>query len=64
MKIVINPLTSPWEEVSEFTYLYLSAGAPALGEAKWLMYQKYYNELYNLIKEQKLIKILLKMGLN
>ena len=57
-------MASPGEEVSEFTYLYLSEGVPALGEAKGLMYQKYYNELYNLIKEQKLIQILLKMGLN
>ena len=33
----INPLASPGEEVSVFTYLYLSAGAPALGEAKGLI---------------------------
>ena len=33
----INPLASLGEEVSVFTYLYLSAGAPALGEAKGLM---------------------------
>ena len=30
----INPLTSPGEVVSVFTPPYLSAGAPALGEAK------------------------------
>ena len=30
----INPLTSPGEVVSVFTSPYLSAGAPALGEAK------------------------------
>ena len=33
----INPLTSPGEVVSVFTSLYLSAGAPALGEAKGLI---------------------------
>ena len=33
----INPLTSPGEVVSVFTSPYLSAGAPALGEAKGLM---------------------------
>ena len=33
----INPLTSPGEGVTVFTYLYLSAGAPALGEAKGLI---------------------------
>ena len=31
-KKIINPLASPGEEVSVYTYLYLSAGAPALGE--------------------------------
>ena len=33
---IINPLASPGEEISVFKYLYLSAGAPALGEAKGL----------------------------
>ena len=33
----INPLTSQWEVVTVFTYLHLSAGAPALGEAKGLI---------------------------
>ena len=33
----INPLTSPGEEVSVFTSPYLSAGTPALGEAKGLI---------------------------
>ena len=33
----INPLTSPGEVVSIFTSPYLSAGAPALGEAKGLI---------------------------
>ena len=33
----INPLTSPGEVVSVFTSPYLSAGAPALGEAKGLI---------------------------
>ena len=32
----INPLTSPGEGVTVFTSPYLSAGAPALGEAKGL----------------------------
>ena len=35
-EIIINPLTSPGEVVSVFTSPYLSAGAPALGEAKGL----------------------------
>ena len=35
--IIINPLTSPGEMVSVFTSPYLSAGAPALGEAKGLI---------------------------
>ena len=33
----INPVTSPGEGVSAFTYPYLSAGAPAVGEAKGLI---------------------------
>ena len=33
----INPLTSPGEGVTVFVYPYLSAGAPALGEAKGLI---------------------------
>ena len=32
-----NPLTSPGEAVIVFTSPYLSAGAPALGEAKGLI---------------------------
>ena len=35
-KNIINPLALPGEEFSVFTYLYLSAGAPAQGEAKGL----------------------------
>ena len=34
---IINPLTSPGEGVTVFTSPYLSAGAPALGEAKGLI---------------------------
>ena len=34
--MTINPLTSPGEGVTVFTPPYLSAGAPALGEAKGL----------------------------
>ena len=37
IRYFINPLTSPGEEVSVFTSPYLSAGAPALGEAKGLI---------------------------
>ena len=37
MVIFINPLTSPREGVTVFTSPYLSAGAPALGEAKGLI---------------------------
>ena len=33
----INPLTSPGEGVTVFTYQYLSAGAPSQGEAKGLI---------------------------
>ena len=36
-KIFINPLTSPGEVVTVFTYPYLSAGAPAQGEVKGLI---------------------------
>ena len=36
----INPLSSPGEVVSVFTSLYLSTGAPALGEAKELRSSK------------------------
>ena len=35
--IIINPLTSPGEGVTVFTYPYLSAGDPAQGEAKGLI---------------------------
>ena len=34
---IINPLISPGEGVTAFTSPYLSAGAPALGEAKGLI---------------------------
>ena len=34
---IVNPLASPGEGVTVFTYPYLSAGAPALGEAKGLI---------------------------
>ena len=34
---LFNPLTSPRELVSVFTYPYLNAGAPLQGEAKGLM---------------------------
>ena len=34
----INPLTSPGEGITVFTSPYLSAGAPALGETKGLIY--------------------------
>ena len=37
---IINPLTSQWEVVTVFTYPYLSAGAPELGEAKGLIDNK------------------------
>ena len=36
----INPLTSPGEVVIVFTYPYLSAGAPELGEVKGLIVLK------------------------
>ena len=45
---LFNPLTSPGEVVSVFTSLYLSAGAPALGEAKGLIDKsKYYIYIEN-----------------
>ena len=34
----INPLTLPGEVASVFTSVYLSAGSPALGEAKGLIF--------------------------
>ncbi len=37
MGFLFNPFASPGEEVSGFTYPYLSAGDPALGEVKGLM---------------------------
>ena len=40
----INPLTSPREGVTVFTSPYLSAGAPAFGEAKGLI--KKTNDYY------------------
>ena len=43
LKFIINPLTSPGEMVTVFTCPYLSAGAPAQGEAKGLM--SLYNQL-------------------
>ena len=56
-----NPLTSPGEVVSVFTYPYLSAVAPALGEAKGLInhyfeiiikfiYIYYFLFFFNLLK--------------
>ena len=42
----IKPFTSPGEVVSVFTSPYLSAGAPALGEAKGL------NDYYDILKKQ------------
>ena len=50
---IINPLTSPGEGVTVFTYTYLSAGAPALGEAKGLIifskkiFAKYNRKRFN-----------------
>ncbi len=41
IRLNINPLTSPGEVVSVFTSPYLSAGAPALGEAKGLIISNY-----------------------
>ena len=38
----INPLTSPEEGVSVFTYPFLSVGAPAPGEAKGLKNNKIF----------------------
>ena len=43
--LVINPFASPGEVVSVFTSPYLSAGAPALGEAKGLNI-KYFFKYY------------------
>ena len=38
--VLINPLTSPGEGVTVFTSPYLSAGAPALDEAKGLFQEQ------------------------
>ena len=35
--VLLNPLASPGEGATVFTYPYLSAGAPAQGEAKGLI---------------------------
>ena len=48
----INPLTSPGEGVTEFTSPNLSAGAPALGEAKGLMLLNFI--LFSLIFKNRL----------
>ena len=51
-QFLINPLTSPGEEVTVFTSLYLSAGAPAPGEAKGLIKIKLLIEInYNLVQQ-------------
>ena len=47
MVCIINPLTSPGEGVIVFKFPYLSAGAPALGEAKGLMKISWHNEEYS-----------------
>ena len=44
MYLFINPLTLPGEGVTVFTSPYLSAGAPAFGEAKGLI--KKTNDYY------------------
>ena len=41
MLFKFNPLTSPGEMVSVFTYPYLSAEAPKFGEAKGLIEYEY-----------------------
>ena len=68
----INPLTSPEEGVTVFTSPYLSAGAPALGEAKGLKKEinldAYFENSLKLDKADKehiyLIKGLCKVNLN
>ena len=40
---IFNPLTSPGEGHTIFTYPYLSVGAPAQGEAKGLIIFNYFN---------------------
>ena len=47
---IINPLTSPGEVVSVYTSPYLSAGAPALGEAKGLIGDSLFDIFIRLIK--------------
>ena len=41
-KNLINPLTSPGEGITVFTYPYLSTGAPTQGEVKGLIKKNYY----------------------
>ena len=61
----INPLTSPGEGVSVFTYLYLSAGAPAQGEAKGLIIDKDKNNKIEYYKKmRKYIVEFTKKGMN
>ena len=47
--LIFNPLASQGEGVTVFTSPYLSAGAPALGEAKGLMDACFYEYKYTLI---------------
>ena len=58
-RIKINLLASSGEEVSIFIYLYLSAGAPALGKTKGLINEK-KNDIHEIIEKKK-IKFHLKM---
>ena len=52
-RIKINLFASPGEEFSVFTYLYLSAGAPALGEIKGLINEK-KNDIHEIIEKDKI----------
>ena len=65
IRYAFNPLTSPGKVVTVFTYPYLSAGAPALVEAKGLINQKTPNQIWFIIwKIFMIIKIKTKMIMN
>ena len=55
LQSIINPLTSPGEVVTVFTYPYLSAGAPALGKVKGLMIYFLFLVIFLIFKKFKKI---------
>ena len=58
--MIFYPSTSPGEGVAVFTYPYLSAGAPAQGEAKGLIKKNFFGKIIDKLK----IKVLLHLKTN